>query len=201
MNKMIVLLMTIASGLAYTAAYAASPAAGTAVKTPDVVNVSMETSSGNIELQLDSARAPATVANFVNYAKAGFYNGTVFHRVIAGFMIQGGGYDTHMQRKETRAPIHNEADNGLKNLTGTIAMARTGDPNSATSQFFINTVDNQGLDYTSPTPQGWGYAVFGKVTKGMEVVRAIERSKTGVRAGMRDVPTESVVIRKVTIEP
>lgn len=191
MNKTIVLLLAGFVGLA--------PAIGVAEAPAEAVKVRMETSAGNIDLELDPTHAPATVANFVGYANSGFYEGTVFHRVIAGFMIRGGGYDEKMKRKETRAPIRNEADNGLKNLAGTIAMARTGDPHSASSQFFINTVDNPGLDYTSSTPQGWGYAVFGKVTGGMDVVRQIERSRTGARAGMRDVPTTAVVIRKVSV--
>jgi cyclophilin family peptidyl-prolyl cis-trans isomerase len=200
MNKMIVLFGVISLGLAPAVGYPGSTRATAAGNAADMVNVTMDTSSGTIKLQLDPIRAPATVANFVEYVKAGFYEGTLFHRVIAGFMIQGGGFDEHMTRKETRAPIRNEADNGLKNLAGTIAMARTGDPHSATSQFFINTVDNQGLDYTSSTPQGWGYAVFGKVTSGMDVVHAIERSKTGVVSAVRDVPLQPVVIRKVTVD-
>ncbi len=199
-NKMIVLFALAMPGLVPAVGYPESPQATATDKRSDAVNVTLDTSAGTIRLALDPIDAPATVANFVEYAKAGFYEGTVFHRVIAGFMIQGGGFDEHVKRKETRAPIRNEADNGLKNLAGTIAMARTGDPHSATSQFFINTVDNPGLDYTSSTPQGWGYAVFGKVTSGMDVVHTIERSKTGVVAGMRDVPLQAVVIRKVTVD-
>ena len=146
------------------------PAAGyssdTDSKGAGIVTVRMETNKGVITLELDGKKAPETVANFVEYAKAGFYDGTIFHRVIPGFMIQGGGFNTGMKQKSTRAAIKNEADNGLKNATGTIAMARTSDPNSATAQFFINVKDNGFLNYSAPTPQGWGYCVFGKVTDG-----------------------------------
>ena len=165
-----------------------------------MVTVKMETSMGDITLELDGDNAPETVANFVEYANAGFYDGTIFHRVIAGFMIQGGGFDGDMKQKDTSAPIKNEADNGLKNDTGTIAMARTPDPNSATAQFFINVKDNGFLNHTAPTAQGWGYAVFGKVTDGMDVVHAIEKVDTTMRAGMQDVPSETVVINKVSIQ-
>jgi peptidyl-prolyl cis-trans isomerase B (cyclophilin B) len=170
----------------------------TQAKGVGMVTIRMETSQGDLTLELDGNKAPETVANCVEYAQAGFYDGTIFHRVIPGFMIQGGGFDANMKQKTTRAPIKNEATNGLKNATGTIAMARTSDPHSATAQFFINVNDNTGLDH--PTPQGWGYAVFGKVTDGMEVVRSIETVKTGNRAGHQDVPLEEVVIRKVTVE-
>ena len=163
-----------------------------------MVTVRMETTQGVITLELDGDKAPETVANFLEYARAGFYDGTIFHRVIPGFMIQGGGFDAGMKQKTTRAPIKNEATNGLKNATGTIAMARTNDPHSATAQFFINVNDNTGLDH--PTPQGWGYAVFGTVTDGMDVVRSIEKVKTGNRAGHQDVPIEEVIITKVTVE-
>ncbi|KMN35651.1 peptidylprolyl isomerase [Chromobacterium sp. LK1] len=163
--------------------------------------VEMITSKGNIEIALDSAKAPKTVENFVAYAKAGHYNGTVFHRVIDGFMIQGGGFDTKLSQKPTRAAIANEASNGLKNGVGTIAMARTADPNSATAQFFINVANNDFLDYKSPTPQGAGYAVFGKVIKGMDVVNRIAKTRTGSMNGMGDVPFEPIVIQKVTIKP
>jgi peptidyl-prolyl cis-trans isomerase B (cyclophilin B) len=164
-----------------------------------IVTVRMETNKGVITLELDGKNAPETVANFVEYAKAGFYDGTIFHRVIPGFMIQGGGFTTDMKQKSTRAPISNEAANGLKNTTGSIAMARTSDPHSATSQFFINVKDNGFLDHSSPTPQGWGYCVFGRVTDGMEVVHAIEHVQTGNRSGMQDVPLNEVVINKVTV--
>ena len=163
------------------------------------MTVRMETNKGVITLELDGKNAPETVANFVEYAKAGFYDGTIFHRVIPGFMIQGGGFNTGMKQKSTRAAIKNEADNGLKNATGTIAMARTSDPNSATAQFFINVKDNGFLNYSAPTPQGWGYCVFGKVTDGMDVVHAIEHVETGNRSNFQDVPLDEVVITKVTV--
>jgi len=159
----------------------------------------METSMGTITLELDEAKAPATVRNFAEYAKSGHYDGTVFHRVIDGFMIQGGGFTKSMDQKPTREPIRNEAMNGLKNLRGTIAMARTMVVDSATSQFFINLVDNGFLDFSAPTAQGFGYAVFGKVTDGMDVVDAIAKVKTGFNGPHQNVPEEPVVIRKVTV--
>ncbi len=164
------------------------------------MTVQMQTNKGNIVLQLDAEKAPETVANFVEYAKSGFYDGTIFHRVIPSFMIQGGGFQPGMTQKATRAPIKNEADNGLKNELGTIAMARTSDPHSATAQFFINTKDNAFLNHQAPTAQGWGYCVFGKVTEGMEVVHDIEKVGTGARGGHQDVPKDDVVIEKVTVE-
>ena len=159
----------------------------------------LETNKGTISLELDEAKAPETVKNFVAYAQAGHYDGTIFHRVIDGFMIQGGGFTKDMDQKPTRAPIRNEAVNGLKNLRGTIAMARTMVVDSATSQFFINLVDNAFLDFTSPTPQGFGYAVFGAVTDGMDVVDAIAKVPTGFKGPYQNVPEEPVVIRKVTV--
>ncbi len=157
------------------------------------------TNHGNIDIELDFDKAPATAANFEQYAKDGFYNGTIFHRVIPGFMIQGGGMESGMKEKDTREPIANEADNGLKNARGTIAMARTSDPHSASAQFFINLVDNHFLNHTSKTTAGWGYAVFGKVVAGMDIVDKIATVKTG-RSGMhRDVPLEEVVIEKTEI--
>ena len=165
-----------------------------------MVTVSMQTNKGVITLELDSDKAPDTVANFIAYASDGHYDGTIFHRVIPGFMIQGGGFDADMNQKSTNAPVKNEANNGLKNVTGSIAMARTNDPHSASAQFFINVKDNTFLDHTSPTPRGWGYAVFGKVTGGMDVVTSIESVPTGNKSGHQDVPLEAVVIEKVTIE-
>ncbi len=163
------------------------------------VTVDMKTNLGTIVLELYPDKAPDTVKNFVQYAKDGFYNGTIFHRVIRGFMIQGGGFEPDMQQKPTRAPIKNEADNGLHNDLGTIAMARTPDPNSATAQFFINGKDNDFLDYSAPTSQGWGYCVFGKVVKGLDVVQAIENVATTNRGGHQDVPVDNVVIESVTV--
>lgn len=159
--------------------------------------VRLTTSAGTIELELDAAKAPITVKNFLDYVDAGHYDGTVFHRVIPNFMIQGGGFEPGMKEKsKTRASIQNEADNGLKNLTGTIAMARTPDPHSASAQFFINAKDNDFLNYSGKTAQGWGYAVFGKVTKGMDVVKKIEAVKTGRSGPHGDVPVNDVVIQK-----
>ena len=159
----------------------------------------IETNLGNIELSLDEQKAPKTVANFVNYANKGFYNGTIFHRVIDGFMIQGGGFTPDLLKKSTDAPIANEAANGLKNTVGTIAMARTSDPHSATSQFFINVANNAPLDYTAPTTAGYGYAVFGKVSKGMDVVNKIAKTRTSVKMGQGDVPVQTIEIKKVRI--
>ncbi len=167
----------------------------------DKVTVSLTTSKGIIELELYSDKAPQTVANFVEYVKAGYFDDTIFHRVIKGFMIQGGGLTEDMKDKPGRKPIKNEADNGLKNLRGTIAMARTMDPNSATSQFFISTVDNAFLDFKSKTSQGWGYCVFGKVVKGLDVVDAIEAEATTTKSGHQDVPVETILIEKAVVLP
>ncbi len=158
----------------------------------------IETTFGNITVELDADKAPVTVANFMAYVEDGFYDGTLFHRVIPNFMIQGGGFENGMTQKPTKAPIEIEANNGLSNDRGTIAMARTNDPNSATSQFFINHRDNTFLNHTAPTPQGWGYTVFGKVTEGMDVVDKIAAVATGNQAGHADVPLEPVIINKVT---
>lgn len=167
--------------------------------TPAKPVVELETSLGNIRLELDPAKAPATVENFLEYVKAGHYDGTIFHRVINSFMIQGGGFDEQMSQKPTRAPIRNEANNGLKNEKYTIAMARTSDPNSATAQFFINTKDNDFLDYRAPSGNGWGYAVFGKVIAGQDVVDAIEKVATGSQGMHSDVPTTPIVIKKAFV--
>lgn len=183
-------LMILVAGILVMAAghaWAASP------------RVKLETSMGVIVLELAPHRAPKTVDNFLQYVKDGFYDGTIFHRVIKGFMIQGGGLTEAMEGKPTRAPISNEADNGLKNRRGSIAMARTGDPHSATVQFFINTVDNHPLDFRETNVQGWGYCVFGRVVQGMDVVDAIEAVDTGRRGAYRDVPRKDVVIQKATM--
>ena len=156
--------------------------------------VEMETSAGTFRIELDDERAPDTVRNFLEYVNKGHYDGTVFHRVIKGFMLQGGGFDAQMNQKPTAAPIQNEAKNGLKNKRYTLAMARTSAPHSATAQFFINTVDNGFLDFTAESPQGWGYAVFGRVVDGTDVVDTIEKVRTGNRGGHADVPLESVTI-------
>ncbi|TXF12773.1 peptidylprolyl isomerase [Pelomicrobium methylotrophicum] len=162
--------------------------------------VKMKTNFGEIAIELDAERAPTTVENFLSYVKSGFYDNTLFHRVIDGFMIQGGGFAPGMRQKATREPIKNEADNGLKNKAYTIAMARTSDPHSATSQFFINVTDNDFLDFKAPTQQGWGYCVFGRVVAGQDVVDRIKAVKTGTRGFHRDVPVEEVVIEKAWVE-
>ena len=161
--------------------------------------VKIETNKGNIIVELFNDKAPASAENFAAYAKEGFYNGTVFHRVIPNFMIQGGGFTVDMVEKSNRTPVTNEAKNGLKNSRGTLAMARTMDPHSATSQFFINLKDNVFLNHTSETQQGWGYAVFGKVTEGMEIVDAIAGATTGMHGGHSDVPTDAIVMKTVTV--
>lgn len=162
----------------------------------DAPKVRMETSSGTLVLQLDAKNAPETTKNFLIYVDDGFYDGTIFHRVIKGFMIQGGGYDRDFKQRPTLPPIQNEADNGLKNERGTIAMARTGDPHSATAQFFINSVDNDFLDHREKSPQGWGYAVFGKVVEGLEVIDAISGVATGGHGPHSDVPQSQILILK-----
>ncbi len=161
--------------------------------------VTIKTSMGDIELSLDAENAPKTVENFLSYVSDQHYNGTIFHRVIKGFMIQGGGFEPGMSQKPTKAPVQNEANNGLKNDKYTIAMARTNDPHSATSQFFINAKDNDFLNFSSETPSGWGYTVFGKVTKGQEVIDAIEGVSTGNVGPFGDVPREDVVIESVEV--
>jgi len=161
--------------------------------------VKLHTNHGVIAIELDAAKAPATVENFLNYVKSGHFDNTVFHRVIDGFMIQGGGFEPGMKQKPTGAPVKNEADNKLKNDQYTIAMARTSDPHSATAQFFINVANNDFLNHKAPNPQGWGYCVFGKVTAGTEVVDKIKGVKTGSRAGHQDVPLEDVVISKAEV--
>lgn len=162
--------------------------------------VTIHTNLGEIKVKLDQEKAPNTVKNFLHYAESGFYSGTIFHRVIENFMIQGGGFDQDMGRKMVNEPIQCESQNGLSNKTGTIAMARTNDPHSATSQFFINTKDNDFLDFTAESMQGWGYCVFGEVVEGMAVVNQIKMVETGFASGMKDVPVEPVVIEKVTVD-
>ena len=161
--------------------------------------VEMTTSKGVIRLELDAKNAPITVANFLEYVKSGHYDGTIFHRVIPGFVIQGGGLQSGMTEKATGTPIENEADNGLKNLTGAICMARTNEPHSATSQFFINLKDNSFLDHTGKSATGWGYAVFGRVISGMDVVEAIAAVPTGNAGGHSDVPLEDIVLEKAVV--
>ncbi len=160
----------------------------------------LNTNYGAISIELDFENAPKSAENFLSYAKAGFYNGTIFHRVINDFMIQGGGFESGLVQKETRDPIENEADNGLPNLVGTLAMARTAVPHSATSQFFINVGDNHFLNHSSKTDQGWGYAVFGKVVDGMDVVNKIKQVETGSMGGHQDVPVTEVIIETVDVQ-
>ena len=165
-----------------------------------MTTILIETSKGNITAELDAAAAPKTVANILAYVEEGFYAGTIFHRVIPGFMVQGGGMTADMREKaDKRPPVENEADNGLKNDRGTLAMARTNDPHSASSQFFINVNNNDFLNFRSKTPQGWGYAVFGKVTEGMDVLDAIVAVKTGNSGFHQDVPVDPVIINKVSV--
>jgi peptidyl-prolyl cis-trans isomerase A (cyclophilin A) len=187
-----VALAIVSSAVAAPQAAAAKPAAG---GDPVVV---MKTSMGEIQIRLNKDKAPVSVENFIAYVNKKFYDGTIFHRIIPTFMIQGGGFTADMTKKPTAPAIKNEAQNGLKNMRGTVAMARTADPNSATAQFFINTVDNPGLDY--PKPDGAGYAVFGEVISGLEVVDKIKAVATTTKAGMRDVPIDPVVIESVRLK-
>jgi len=189
------ILFILACGLsALGAAGAGEPAARNPV-------VLMETSLGKVKLELFAKEAPISVKNFLDYVNSGFYDGTVYHRVIPNFMIQGGGFTADLNRKQTNPPIKNEADNGLKNQSGTLAMARTSVVDSATSQFFINVIDNDFLNHRDKTPQGYGYAVFGKVIEGMEVVGRIAAVKTGTQKGLRDVPETTVIIKSMKVLP
>lgn len=162
--------------------------------------ITFQTNYGNIKLELDTTNTPNTAANFLEYAKEGFYDCTIFHRVINGFMIQGGGFDESMKQKTTKSPIKNEAKNAQPNKRGSIAMARTSDPHSATCQFFINVADNAFLNFKSESPDGWGYCVFGQVTDGMDVVDQIKKVSTTYRSGHQDVPVDPVILEKVIIE-
>ena len=185
------------AALSFCTLLAMAPQGGAAAEQP---RVRLETSLGAIVLELNHAKAPKSVDNFLRYVREGHYDGTIFHRVIPNFMIQGGGFTTDYKQKPTHEPIENEADNGLMNNRGTIAMARTGDPQSATAQFFINVADNDFLNYSSPTPQGWGYAVFGKVVEGMDVADKIVNSPTGPGGPFpKDAPRQQVVIEKASI--
>ena len=162
-------------------------------------HVTIATTVGQMTLELDADNAPKTVENFLAYATSGFYDGTIFHRVINNFMIQGGGFTTDMEQKPTQAPVDNEANNGLKNERGTIAMSRTQDPHSATAQFFINVQDNDFLNHTGENMQGWGYTVFGKVTQGEEVLDKIRSVQTGSQGGHQDVPTDPIIIESISV--
>jgi peptidyl-prolyl cis-trans isomerase B (cyclophilin B) len=173
----------------------------TAFAAADSVRVSLETTKGVVVLELDAAKAPETVENFVAYVNAGHYDGTLFHRVMPGFVVQGGGYEKGLKERPTRPPVPNEANNGLSNVRGTIAMARTSDPHSATAQFFINLQDNTRLDHRSETPQGWGYCVFGRVVEGMDVMDSIAEVPTAPKGGHGNVPVEDVVLTRAKVVP
>jgi peptidyl-prolyl cis-trans isomerase B (cyclophilin B) len=186
------LLLTTANGLAIGRARADCPKDTKGSKSV----VRLETSMGSFTLELDAAKAPVTVKNFLSYVESGHYDNTVFHRVIDGFMVQGGGFEPGMKQKPTQDPIKNEADNGLTNNNYTVAMARTGDPHSASAQFFINVKDNDFLNFSAPNPRGWGYCVFGKVVEGQDIVDKIKAVATGSKGGHENVPVEDVVIKK-----
>ncbi len=188
MYKVLIIVLVVVLGMS-KASFAESP-------NP---KVQLETSKGVIIVELDAAAAPKTVENFVSYVEDGFYDGTIFHRVIKQFMIQGGGFTSDMKQKSPNAPVQNEADNGLENNRGTIAMARTNDPHSATAQFFINIIDNTFLNHKAKTSQGWGYCVFGHVIEGLDVVDAIEAVSTTTKSPYQDVPVEPVIIEKATM--
>jgi peptidyl-prolyl cis-trans isomerase B (cyclophilin B) len=194
MSTTSVLFLALAFGIVGTAAAQAPPKADS-----NHPRVALDTSKGRIVLELDAEKAPKTVANFLQYVKAGHYDGVIFHRVIDGFMIQTGGFTADMTQKPTKPPVQNEADNGLRNDRGTIAMARTGDPHSASAQFFVNTVNNDSLNHRGKTQQGWGYTVFGKVVEGMDVVDQITKVRTGTKSGHQNVPVEPVTIKKATV--
>lgn len=189
--------LILAPGLANAASSPSHSTEGNSMSTNP--RVQLHTNMGDMLIELDAEKAPKTVENFLSYVKEGFYNGTIFHRVINNFMIQGGGFEAGMKQKQTHAPIENEANNGLKNDRYTLAMARTADPHSATAQFFINVADNDFLNFTAPTSNGWGYAVFGRVIEGTEVVDEIKKVKTGNKGFHQDVPVEDVVIESATL--
>jgi cyclophilin family peptidyl-prolyl cis-trans isomerase len=205
LKSLVAVIMLAAQGVRAQDSKPAAPAAPdakpaeTSQPLKGIVKATLETSKGTLELELDADKAPLSVANFVNYAKKGHYDGTIFHRVIPGFMIQGGGFTADMQQKPTDKPIQCESKNGLKNARGTLAMARTSDPHSATSQFFINVKDNGFLDF--PGQDGWGYCVFGKVAKGLDVVDAIVAVPSTTKAPHQNVPVDPITITKVTIAP
>ncbi len=197
--RRLLLLASVTTTLASIALPTLAQTPSTKPQGKTMTQVKFTTSMGAFTLELDAAKAPKTVENFLQYVRDGHYTGTVFHRVIGNFMIQGGGFEKGMKQKPTRAPVENEANNGLKNDNYTVAMARTSDPHSASAQFFINVKDNGFLNHSSPTPQGWGYAVFGKVVDGTDTVEAIKKVPTGNKGGHGDVPTTDVVIEKAEI--
>lgn len=190
----------MASVLLFLTLLSGGPSEGSGATAATPPRVVLETSMGRVVLELFPDKAPKTVENFLRYVRAGHYEGTIFHRVVAGFVIQGGGFTPEMREKSTGPPVPNEADNGLQNQRGTVAMARTSDPHSARAQFFVNLKDNGFLDHTAQTPQGWGYAVFGKVVEGMDVVDAIAGVETGRHGPFSDVPKTPVVIQKATVQ-
>ena len=200
MNRLLRPALLLCAGAVLSLAAATGAAAATSPE-GNAMNprVKMQTTEGDFIIELDAAKAPNTVKNFLDYVEDGFYDGTVFHRVISNFMVQGGGFEPGMKQKETKAPIDNEAANGLKNDKYTLAMARTNDPHSATAQFFINVTDNDFLNFTAPNPRGWGYAVFGKVVEGTETVDKIKGVRTGSKGFHQDVPVEDVVITKAEV--
>ncbi len=199
-NRLLLALVTlIFMGTSIASAQDASTNSKTNTDNKTNTMVTLSTSAGDITLELDAEKAPKTVANFLEYANAGFYDGTIFHRVIAGFMVQGGGFTEQMNQKPTRSPVPNEADNGLQNLKYTVAMARTPDPHSATAQFFINVSDNSFLNFKSTQPDEYGYAVFGKVVAGEDVVDAMEQVRTGRVGPHGDVPLEPIMINSVSV--
>ena len=195
---LVILFLALATSLGGQT-YAASPTLNKGNSMSTTPRVKLQTNQGDLIIELDAEKAPKTVENFLAYVNDGFFDGTVFHRVINNFMIQGGGFEPGMKQKPTRDPIENEANNGLKNDRYTLAMARTSDPHSATAQFFINVADNDFLNFTAPTPNGWGYTVFGKVVEGTEVVDQIKGVKTGNKGFHQDVPVEDVIIEKATV--
>lgn len=190
-------VLAFATGLASAASAPLNPTQGTPMSSHP--HVKLHTNMGDMLIELDADKAPKTVENFLTYVKEGFYDGTIFHRVINNFMIQGGGFEPGMKQKQTHAPIENEANNGLKNDRYTLAMARTADPHSATAQFFINVANNDFLNFTAPTSNGWGYAVFGRVIEGTDVVDEIKKVKTGNKGFHQDVPVEDVIIESATL--
>jgi len=200
MNRLLRPALLLCASAVFSLAAATSAAAATSPE-GNAMNprVKMQTTEGDFVIELDAAKAPNTVQNFLGYVQDGFYDGTIFHRVIGNFMVQGGGFEPGMKQKKTKAPIDNEAANGLKNDKYTLAMARTNDPHSATAQFFINVTDNDFLNFTAPNPRGWGYAVFGKVVEGTETVDKIKGLPTGSKGGHQDVPVDDVVITKAEV--
>ena len=198
-NIIFLLGLMLITSFMLSSAQAATPSTQQGTTMSTNLQVLLQTNKGDITLELDAEKAPKTVENFLNYVNAGFYDGTIFHRVIPNFMVQGGGFEPGMAQKNTNDPVENEANNGLKNDMYTVAMARTSDPHSATAQFFINVANNDFLNHTNPTPNGWGYAVFGKVVEGQDVVDTLKGVKTGSKGFHQDVPVEDLIIESVRL--